>query len=640
MQHTGMLNTVTSVYANLCHLVSMNCSLLRASSTFILTAILFQQAVAQCGNDNTLTGTAITPLCPGTTTVNCVQGGQYALVNVVAGNTYTFSTCDASFDTQLTLYNNAGGASLGFNDDACGLQSSITWTATYTGQLRVLVDRYYCAIYAVCAPLQILCTPPPSGDCLYTLTLYESFGDGWGTSFVGVSINGGPVQPYSVPSGTNSVSYVLGVNIGDVVQLSYDASGGFQGENSYQLLLGVGGLFTSGSPPVAGIAYTGTVDCVPPPAAQEDCLGATTICNNFDFSNNTNNTGNINDINPSNSGCLDVQEYQGTWYVFSPSASGTLGMAIAPDGPDDYDWAIWGPYPAGANTATICGPAGTPIRCAASSGPATFNSTGSYATGMGHATYSPPQYASPATGYSLPATLDNCPLAPPQYCGWVPGLQVTAGQVYLLYISNWSETSTGFNLSWTLGNGATLNCITLPVELLWFHAQYHGPAVQLEWATASESDCDRFEVERSTDGATFELIGTVPGAGNSTTLVHYQYPDPAPHPGFNYYRLRQVDTDGHHAYSPVRVVHVGSSGGHVQVYPNPGGPAVQVRTTPDAVGSHFLLLDATGRVVFNKLLEQESTLLDLTMLPSGLYAYRVLSETGAAIAFGTWLRKY
>lgn len=77
-------------------------------------------AIAQCTNNNVLTGAAVTPTCPGTTNVPCVQGGQYALINVVNGNTYTFSTCAASFDTQINLFNNAGGGSLGYNDDACG----------------------------------------------------------------------------------------------------------------------------------------------------------------------------------------------------------------------------------------------------------------------------------------------------------------------------------------------------------------------------------------------------------------------------------------------------------------------------------------------------------------------------------------
>ena len=60
-------------------------------------------------------------------------------MNVVNGNTYTFQTCGgATWDTQITLFNNTGGANLGFNDDGCAPQSTVAWTANYTGQLRVL----------------------------------------------------------------------------------------------------------------------------------------------------------------------------------------------------------------------------------------------------------------------------------------------------------------------------------------------------------------------------------------------------------------------------------------------------------------------------------------------------------------------
>lgn len=578
------------------------------------------------------------PACPGSTTIPCVQGGQYALVNVVAGNTYTFSTCGASFDTQITLYNNTGGAAIGYNDDACGLQSSITWTAPFTGQLRVLVDVYSCGSNAICAPLAITCTPPPTGDCIYTLTLLDSWGDGWGSSFVSVSINGGAPQNYAFPTGT-MITHSFGVDIGDVVQLSYNASGAFQGENSYTLSLGGGMLFTSGNPPAAGLVYSATADCQPPPATQEDCLGAITVCDNLAISNNTNNTGSVIDINAGNSGCLDTQEYQGTWYIFSPTAGGTLGMSITPDGPDDYDWAIWGPYPDGTTTSTICSPAGMPIRCAASSALGTYSSTGSYTTGMGHPVFSPPQYASPAVSYGVPASTNICTLPAPQRCGWVPGLQVSAGEVYLLYISNWSQSSTGFNLNWELGAGASLDCLTLPVELLRFAAWRQQAEVQLEWATASERDCDRFEVERSVDAVEFAHIGTVPGSGNISYPVQYLFIDQQPFHGFNYYRLRQVDTNGAYAYSPVRAVHMGTDERLVLLYPDPGGARAEVMIPTAAIGALFHMHDATGRIVLQQQLDRERTPLDLSKLTAGLYAYRVMTGSGIHLASGKWMRE-
>lgn len=123
--------------------------------------------LAQCPNNTPIAGGAITPPCPGSMTVPCVLGNEYALVNVVLGNTYTFSTCTATFDTQITLYSNVGDT-LANNNNACGpspfYQSSVTWVASFTGQVRVLVDRFStlanpCALITlnICAPLVIEC---------------------------------------------------------------------------------------------------------------------------------------------------------------------------------------------------------------------------------------------------------------------------------------------------------------------------------------------------------------------------------------------------------------------------------------------------------------------------------------------------
>ena len=85
--------------------------------------------------------------------VSCSYGGEYYMVgSLVPGATYTIYTCgDTSFDTQITIYdNNPGGALLGYNDDACGLQSSVTFTASNTGIARVLINRYFCTTQNSC----------------------------------------------------------------------------------------------------------------------------------------------------------------------------------------------------------------------------------------------------------------------------------------------------------------------------------------------------------------------------------------------------------------------------------------------------------------------------------------------------------
>ncbi len=91
----------------------------------------------------------------------------------------------------------------------------------------------------------------------------------------------------------------------------------------------------------------------------------------------------------------------------------------------------------------------------------------------------------------------------------------------------------------------------LPVELLHFTAQPSKAHVSLNWATASELNNDYFDVERSTDGRSFQKIERVKGAGTTDVTLHYSYKDVKPQRGQNYYRLKQVDFDGAFEYTNI-----------------------------------------------------------------------------------------
>lgn len=160
-----------------------------------------------------------------------------------------------------------------------------------------------------------------------------------------------------------------------------------------------------------------------------------------------------------------------------------------------------------------------------------------------------------------------------------------------------------------------------------------------EPATATETDCDHFDVERSFDGTQFELIGTLAGAGHSTHLLHYSFVDQDPQLGTNYYRLRQVDADGTEEHSPIRAVLLRGAGADVRLAPNPGSGLVEVLFADALPGTLFLLLDATGREVKRHVLQGDRTPLDVSALPSGMYGYRVVAASGGSIAQGTWVRE-
>lgn len=90
----------------------------------------------------------------------------------------------------------------------------------------------------------------------------------------------------------------------------------------------------------------------------------------------------------------------------------------------------------------------------------------------------------------------------------------------------------------------------LPIELLYFTGEKNSCGSNiLSWATATEQNNDKFEIERSIDGVDFVKIGTLKGAGNSTQKLTYNFVDNTVNPSINYYRLKQIDFDGSFSYS-------------------------------------------------------------------------------------------
>ncbi len=88
----------------------------------------------------------------------------------------------------------------------------------------------------------------------------------------------------------------------------------------------------------------------------------------------------------------------------------------------------------------------------------------------------------------------------------------------------------------------------LPIELLFFTAVCKDDEVQLNWASASETNNDFFTIEKSHDAKHFEVVTTIFGAGNSNTVLNYSVIDKCPYKETTYYRLKQTDYNGAYEY--------------------------------------------------------------------------------------------
>ena len=93
---------------------------------------------------------------------------------------------------------------------------------------------------------------------------------------------------------------------------------------------------------------------------------------------------------------------------------------------------------------------------------------------------------------------------------------------------------------------ADCSSFILPIKLIFFNAQLKGDLVAFKWQTSIEKNNDFFEIEYSLDGKNFESLATEDGAGESRTILDYEYENtnPSPRSEVVYYRLKQTDFDG------------------------------------------------------------------------------------------------
>lgn len=182
-----------------------------------------------------------------------------------------------------------------------------------------------------------------------------------------------------------------------------------------------------------------------------------------------------------------------------------------------------------------------------------------------------------------------------------------------------------FMLSWSADEYT--GPIVLPVEFIFFKPSQVARGVKLDWATASERNSSHFNIERSTNGLTFEMIGSVGASGNSSNKNNYSYLDEEPLIGTTYYRLKQVDLDDTYEYS--NLVSVNRSGpGTYSVYPTVSDGDVQLKLPYASSATPVLVYDKMGKLVLSEMVPAQLVhyRLDIKSLKSGNY-FVILPDT-------------
>jgi Secretion system C-terminal sorting domain len=289
-----------------------------------------------------------------------------------------------------------------------------------------------------------------------------------------------------------------------------------------------------------------------------------------------------------NYGCLSTVPNP-VWYYMQIDNPGNMTIDLTNNGSCtssgcDEDFAIWGPYPNIAAAQSNCG--------------------------------------------SLPFPYD---------CSYDPSAEETititgasSGDVFLLMITNYSNSANDVSFTNTSGS-ATTNCgIVLPVELTNFTGICNGSNMELNWSTASEINNDYFTIEKSYDAINYIPIGTIEGSGNSNALLSYHYVDDdvGEHA---YYRLKQTDFDGAYKYYPPISISCKNTPAF-NIYPNPFKDELTISVTK--LGEYTLKInDYIGRSVLEKNLTNSLTQkIDLRKLQAqGVYFASLYNNDGELI---------
>ncbi|PKP04735.1 MAG: hypothetical protein CVU11_03220 [Bacteroidetes bacterium HGW-Bacteroidetes-6] len=176
----------------------------------------------------------------------------------------------------------------------------------------------------------------------------------------------------------------------------------------------------------------------------------------------------------------------------------------------------------------------------------------------------------------------------------------------------------------------------LPVQYLSMDAVCSGDEVRINWATASQQNCDHFVVEKSIDGQNFSPIRTMSCQGTTSITQYYSVKDDNITVPTNYYRIKQVDYNGDYEYTPVFSSNCNAQSGllNFNVAPTLDNVLVSFDALKDQVYK-IEFIDAIGRNIHTELYyggtdEFVTVSVPRSLFAAGAYMVRVESKESSA----------
>lgn len=165
----------------------------------------------------------------------------------------------------------------------------------------------------------------------------------------------------------------------------------------------------------------------------------------------------------------------------------------------------------------------------------------------------------------------------------------------------------------------------LPIELISFSSKCNDGNSVLLWQTASEINNDYFIIEKSKDGNLFNEIGTIKGAGNSSSIIEYSFVDDEASET-SYYRLKQIDFNGEYSYS--NIIANKCDNKNFNIYPNPATNTLNINLdySDNQSLTKAIIYNSIGQVIKEVKLTNKLNTINIENLENGLYHIQLQSD--------------
>ncbi len=166
---------------------------------------------------------------------------------------------------------------------------------------------------------------------------------------------------------------------------------------------------------------------------------------------------------------------------------------------------------------------------------------------------------------------------------------------------------------------------SLPVKFGNIKASQTSSGVHLQWSNLNETNVSEYKIERSATGTNFNSLNQLTPVKNNGGKADYQFLDPTPLNGNNFYRIKAVDRNSSVVYTDIIRVNIGKNTTALNLYPNPvrgRNLILQMDNLPPDVYS-LRIYNSSAQLISSQTMEHKggsvTQMISINDLKSGLY---------------------